>query len=181
MALTATLYDFQVALSHVDRGLNEQLSFKVARHPSETMARVWLRVIAYCWLWEERLTFGKGLSDPDTADLETRDYTGVLTRWVRVGKAEPLKVQRAVDQNAQAQVVVLFESPERLNAFIADAAMAGATRVAKARLAAVDSDLLATLADIDERRCKLTLTIVGDHCYVDCEGTTCDGPIVFGG
>src|SRR4051812_30172302 len=177
MALAATLYDFQIALSNVDRSVDQKLSIKVARHPSETLERVWLRVLAYCWQWEERLVFGKGLSDPETADLETRDYTGIVTRWIRVGKAEPAKIQRAVDQNSSAQVVVLFDAPERLDSFIAEAVEARLTRLAKAQLAAVEPGLLSALAQEDNRRNTLTLTFVGDHFYVDCNGTTSDGPL----
>src|SRR5215218_3120653 len=178
MSLAPTLYDFQIALSHVDRALDLlQLQLKVARHPSETMARVWLRVLAFCWLWEERLAFGKGLGEPEAPDLECRDYTGLVTRWVRVGKADPVKVQRAVDQNPHAQVSVLFESPERLEAFLAEAREAKATRVAKAELAAVDADLLESLAGFDQRRLRLSLTLVGDHAYAECEGQSFDGPL----
>lgn len=180
MALTATLYDFQVALSHVDRRIEQQLSFKVARHPSETLERLWLRVLAYCWQFEERLEFGKGLSDPDEPDLATRDYTGQVTRWIRVGKPEPEKIHRAVTQNSGAQVVVLFESPERLQAFLAEAAEQKLTRVSKAQLAAVDPGLLERLAEKDERRAKLTLTLVGDHFYVDRDGESLDGPLTLG-
>ena len=180
MAQQSTLYDFQISLSNVDRAIEQQLSFKVPRHPSESMERLWLRVLAYCWLWEDRLTFGPGLSDPDTPDLETRDYTGVVTRWVRVGKADPAKVQRAIDQNGNAQVSVLFETPERLAAFVAEAASAGLTRVAKAQLAAVDADFLATLASEDTRRSKLTLTLVGDHFYADRGADSFDGALTHG-
>jgi uncharacterized protein YaeQ len=178
MTLAPTLYDFQISLSHVDRAIDQpQLGLKVARHPSETMQRLWLRVLAYCWLWEERMTFGKGLSEPDSPDLECRDYPGLVTHWVRVGKADPLKLQRAVDQNPHAKVSVLFESVERLEAFIAEAREAKASRVAKAELAAVDAALLRALSAFDARRIKLSLTFVGDHFYADCDGQTFDGPL----
>jgi len=178
VALAPTLHDFQVALSHVERGVDQPaLSFKVARHPSETMARVWLRVLAFCWLWEERLEFGKGLSDPDAPDLETRDYTGLVTRWVRVGKPDPVKIQRAVDQNSHAKVAVLFESVERMEAFLAEAREVKATRVAKAELAAVDADLLASLAELDSRRIRMSVTLVGDHAYLEVDGQSLDGPV----
>jgi uncharacterized protein YaeQ len=181
MSLAPTLYDFQIALSNVDRAIDQpQLGIKVARHPSETMQRVWLRVMAYCWLWEERLTFGKGLSDPDSPDLEARDDTQLVRRWVRVGKADPAKVQRAVDQNPHAKVTVLFESPERLEAFLAEAKEAETTRVARAELAALDADLLRELARFESRRIKLSLTLVGDHFYVDCDGKSFDGPLTRG-
>jgi uncharacterized protein YaeQ len=178
MSLAPTLYDFQIALSHVDRALDQpQLQLKVARHPSETMQRVWLRVLAFCWLWEERMAFGKGLGEPEAPDLECRDYTGLITSWVRVGKADPVKIQRAVDQNPHAKVSVLFESPERLETFLAEAREAKASRVAKAELAAVDAQLLQSLSAFDSRRIKLSLTFVGDHAYAECDGQSFDGPL----
>ncbi|WP_164007632.1 YaeQ family protein [Pyxidicoccus trucidator] len=180
MTLVPTLYDFQVALSHVDRSIDQpQLVIKLARHPSETMQRAWLRVIAFCWLWEERLAFGKGLAEPDAPDLECRDYTGLVTSWVRVGKGDPLKIQRAVDQNPHAKVSVVFESAQRLEAFLAEAREAKATRVAKAQLIAVDADLLRSLAEFDTRRIKVSLTFVGDHIYVECDGQSFDGPLTI--
>jgi uncharacterized protein YaeQ len=180
MALASVLYDFQIALSNVDRSVEQQLSFKLARHPSEVMERVWLKVMAFCWLWEERLVFGPGLGDPDAPDLETRDYTNLVTRWVRVGKADPLKLQKAVDQNANAKVCMLFESEERQAQFFLDAAAAKATRLVKADFAALDADFLRELAALEERRQKLTVTLSGDHFYVDCGGQTLDGPLVRG-
>lgn len=180
MALTAILYDFQIQLSNDERKVLEELSFKLARHPSELMERAWLKVLAYCWLWEQRLAFGPGLSDPDAPDLETRDYTNVVTRWVRVGKADPAKIQKAVDQNANAKVHVLFENPERQAAFLAEAAAAKLTRLAKADFAAIDGALLKSLATLEDRRHKLTVTLSGDHFYIDTGKQTFDGPLVRG-
>ena len=177
MALASTLYDFQIALSNVDRGIDQQLSFKVARHPSETMERVWLRVLAYCWLWEDRLVFGPGLGDPDAPDLETRDYTGLVTRWVRVGRADPARVQRAVDQNGSAKVCVLFDAPARMEAFLAEVATEKLHRVSKATLAAIDPELLEALASEEARRVKLVVTLSGDHFYLDRDGSSFDGPL----
>ena len=44
MAQAPVLYDFDIALSQVDRGLEQRVSVRTARHPSETLDRVWLRV-----------------------------------------------------------------------------------------------------------------------------------------
>ena len=179
MALTAILYDFEIALSNSDTRVLEELSFKLARHPSETMQRAWLRVLAYCWLWEERLVFGSGgVSDGDTPDLQTRDLTNQLTRWVRVGKADPVKVQKVIDQNSHAKVHVLFESPERQAAFFEEAAAAKLSRLSKGDFAAVDSELLKSLSALDERRHKLKVTVIEDHFYVDTGKQTFDGPLL---
>ncbi len=180
MALTAALYDFDVALSHVDVGLQAALDVRIARHPSETLERVWLRLLAYCWLHQERIAFGPGLSDPDAPDLYADDLTGQKALWVRVGRPEPARLQREADRAGKARVAVLFESPARLASFVAAARDAGLSRLARAELAAVDPALLSELAGRDERRSRLAMTIVGDHVYVQRGAQAVDGPLTRG-
>ncbi len=177
MALAPTLYDFQLQLSDTDRGVDVQQTLKVARHPSETMERLWLRVLAYCWRYEERLGFTAGLSDPDAPDLQASDLTGRTTQWIRVGKTEPAKVRRAVTQNSGAKVSVLFDSPERMESFLSEAALEKITHLDRASLAAVDEALLQELSSRDRRRVKLSVTLVGDHFYLDVDGDSFDGPL----
>jgi uncharacterized protein YaeQ len=177
MALPSVPYDFDLSLSDADRGLERRLVFKTARHPSESLERLWLRVLGYCWKWEERLGFGPGLAEPDEPDLYVEDYTGQRTLWMRVGKADPARVQRAADRNALAHVVVLFESPARMRAFLEEAAQKKIARLEEVELAAAEPGLLAALAAADERRHRLTVTIAGEHFYIDRDGETVDGPL----
>jgi uncharacterized protein YaeQ len=177
VALPSALYDFQIDLRNVDRSIEQPLQLKVARHPSETLERVWLRVLAHCALWDERLTFGPGLSEPDAADALSTDYTGQVTRWIRVGRADPERIQKVLDRNPHAGVALFFESPARMQEFAEAARLAELRRAERLELWAVDPELLAALCAKDARRSKLTLTLVGDHAYVDREGTTVDGPL----
>src|SRR5688572_33071030 len=100
MALPATRLEYRLALSDTDRGVDVRTSLVVAQHPSETREHVTLRVLAWCLLHEERLELGPGLSDPDVADLWTRDLTGRLTTWVECGTADAEKLRKAMQQNA---------------------------------------------------------------------------------
>jgi uncharacterized protein YaeQ len=175
MAQAPVLCDFELELNHVDRGLEARLRLKTACHPSETLGRVWLRVLAYCLFYGERLVFGPGLSDPGAPDLLETDLTGQPMHWIRVGKAEPQKVQRAADRHAR--VSLLFESPARLAAFIETAREEGIARLSAVELAAVDPAFLAALAASEERRAKAQITIVGDHFYVQKDGESLDGPL----
>ncbi len=175
VALAASLCDFEIELSHVDRGVEAKLRLKTARHPSETFARVWLRVLAYCLWYDERLAFGPGLSDPDAPDLLLTDLTGQPAHWIRVGKSEPAKIQRAADRNPR--VSVLFESPARLAAFVEAARAEGVERLEEVELAAVDPALVDALAAGEERRAKAQVTIVGDHFYVQKDGASHDGAL----
>jgi len=178
LALAPTLYDFDVILSHVDRGIDAQLHFKTARHPSESMERVWLRVLAFCCLHEERLAFGPGLSDSDAPDLVADDLTGQRTLLVRVGRQDPVKVQKEADRAGKARVALFLDSAARLEAFRAEAAAAGlSSRIGKVELYAPDAALLRFLAPREERRQKLSLTVVGDHLYLDLGGESADGAL----
>ncbi len=180
MAQAPVLHDFDVELNHVDRRLEKQLHVRTARHSSETMSRVWLRLVAFCMQWEERLAFGPGLSDPDAPDLLATDLTGQTTLWMRVGKADPAKVQRAADQNSRARIVVLFESAQRMEQFAQAARDEKLTRLGRVELAAAPEELLAQLATSEDRRAKIGLTIVGDHFYLQRDGESLDGPLVRG-
>ncbi len=177
MALAPTLYDFDVALANVDRGVERRLAVKVARHPSEALQRVWLRLLAYCWQWEEGIAFGPGLSTPEEPDVVARGPTGEEILWVRVGRPDPGKVQREADRHPRARVAVLFESPARLDEFVSQAREQGLARLGAAELAAVDPALLAALSSDEARRTRLTVTIVSDHFYVERGGRSIDGPL----
>jgi uncharacterized protein YaeQ len=176
MAQAPVLYDFEVELSDADRGVGANLRVKTARHPSETLERVWLRLLAFCWRYQERLVFGPGLSDDEAPDLLATDLTGRITRWIRVGKAEPEKTQRAIDRHPDATVGVLFESPDRWEQFRL-AAMGGFPRLSRAELAFVTPSFLADLAAADERRARITVTVVGESVYLDRGGRTFEGEL----
>jgi len=96
---------------------------------------------------------------------------------VRVGRPEPARVERDVNQNAGAEVAVLFDGPRRLAAFLAEARERGLDRAAGADLAAVDGPLLSALAAVDDRRVKLVVTLVADHLYLEVNGRALDGPL----
>jgi uncharacterized protein YaeQ len=177
MALPSTLHTFDLRFSRADEGVEGDLAPKVARHPSETMERVWLRVLAYAWKWRDGIAFGPGLCEPDAPDLLALAPGGRASLVVRVGRPEPARVERDVNQNAGADVAVLFDGPRRLAAFLAEARERGLARAASADLAAIDPPLLAALADIDGRRIRAVATFVADHLYLEVDGRALDGPL----
>lgn len=179
MALPSTLHHFDVTLSHVDRGLDLQLGIKAARHPSESPERLWLRLLAFCWQWEETIAFGPGISEPEEPELLALGPDGsTRTLLVRVGRPEVARVEKDLARGGGARVAVLFEGERRLEAFLAEARAGRPERLAKAELAAVPTTLLSVLAQRDERRQKLSLTIVADHLYLDLGKDSVDAPLV---
>jgi uncharacterized protein YaeQ len=177
MALPSTLHHLDLHVAHADRGLEASAALKVARHPSESLERLWLRVVALAWQWTDGIAFGPGLCDPDAPDVLADAPDGRRALVVRVGAPTAARVDRDVRAAGAGRVAVLFESPRRLAAFLDEARGQGIARLAAAELAALDPPLLAALASRDERRLRAGFTFVEGHVYVDVSGETLDGPL----
>src|SRR5688500_9534408 len=95
VALTATIYTFDIQLAHVDRGVYETLALRAARHPSETEEYLLTRVLAYCLEYAEGIAFSKGLAEPDEPALAVRDLTGALRVWIDVGAPDAARLHKA--------------------------------------------------------------------------------------
>ena len=97
MATGATIHTFDVQLADVDRGVYEDLTLRVARHPSETDAFMVTRVLAYCLEYEDGIAFSEGISANNEPAVLVRDVTGRVTAWIEVGapgrRAPPLRQQ----------------------------------------------------------------------------------------
>jgi len=177
MALPSILHHVELKLANVDRGVDQALVLKVARHPSETMERVWLRVLALAWQWEEGIAFGPGLCEPDAPDVLANRPDGTPSLLLRVGRPDAERVARDVAHGAGARVAVLFEGPRWMRAFVADAEARRLGRLARAELAALDPPLLAALGQREDRRCRCELTLVGDHLFLGLGSEHLDGPL----
>ena len=113
MALTATIYVFDIELADVDRGVYETLALRVARHPSETEEYLLTRVLAYCLEYAEGISFSSGLSDPDEPALAVRDLTGVVRVWIEIGAPDAARIHKA-SKAAPRVVVYTHKDPDKV-------------------------------------------------------------------
>jgi uncharacterized protein YaeQ len=110
MALKSTVFKARLNISDLDRNIYEDFSLSVARHPSETDARMMLRIVAYALHADPQLEFGRGISTDDEPDLWRRDLTGVIELWIDLGIPDPGRLRKAC---GRAQQVVLYAYGER--------------------------------------------------------------------
>jgi uncharacterized protein YaeQ len=175
--------EVKLSLSHVDADVQLERALVLSRHPSESLERVVLRVLAFCLLADDRLGPAPGgVSEGDAPDLLVRDATGQLVVWVRCGGAEPEQVRKVINHNTQAAVHVVFSRPERRLAFVAEveereARPRGWDRVT---LWTIDRALVQALAGNEDTRQRWTVTFVGDQLYVDNGHGTFEGAVVRG-
>lgn len=92
MAIGSTILTFNVQLADVDRGVYEDLTLRVARHPSETDAFMMTRILAYCLEYQEGIEFGGGVSTADEPAVLVKDLTGRITSWIEVGAPDATRV-----------------------------------------------------------------------------------------
>ena len=105
MAVSATLYRFQLELADIDRNVYESLDLRVARHPSEDDERMVVRVLARALAHEEHLDFGRGLSNVEDPALQSLALTGEIETWIDVGMPSADRLHRA---SKRATKVVVF-------------------------------------------------------------------------
>jgi uncharacterized protein YaeQ len=92
---SSTVYTFDITLSDTNRNVYENFKLNVAQHPSETIAYLLMRVLAYCLEYREGLELTKGLSDPDLPALWVHDLTGQLTHSIEIGSPSAERLHRA--------------------------------------------------------------------------------------
>ena len=174
MALTATISTFDIALNDVDRHVYEELSLKVARHPSETEDYLWTRVLAYCLEYTEGIAFSKGgLSDPDEPAILVRDLTGTITAWIEVGAPDAARLHKA--SKAAPRVVLYTHKDPRL--LMRGYEGARIHRAEDLDIFAVDRQLLDALADQLDKRVKLSLSVTDGQLYVELNGAVHSGTV----
>ena len=182
MALSSVRYEFKIALSDSERGVQLDTAIVAARHPSETAEHLILRVLAFCLLHRDGLGFGAGLSDGDASDLEARDGSGRVTVWVECGSTEAARLRKIVQQNAGAEVHVVLGDRRRRKELldgIRDLPH-GIRDAARVTLWEIAPALVESLARKEARRQKWTVTIVGGHLYIDADGDSLDGEATSG-
>src|ERR1700710_3062747 len=106
VALTATIYNFDVDLADGDRGVYESLALRVARHPSESEEFLLTRLIAYLLEFTSGIEFSRGLSDPEEPAIAIRDLTGAVTSWIEVGTPDAARLHKAAKASRRVAVYV---------------------------------------------------------------------------
>ena len=105
MALRSTIYKAQLAVADVDRGYYADHALTLARHPSETEERMMVRVLAFALHASESLSFGRGLSSEEEADLWARSLTGEIDLWIYLGQPEEARIRKACGRARQVVLV----------------------------------------------------------------------------
>ena len=156
MALTATVYNFDIDLNDFDRGVYESLALRVARHPSESEDYLLTRVIAYAVEFTDGIEFSAGgLSSPDAPAITVRDMTGALRAWIEIGTPDADRLHRA-GKAAPRVAVYVHRDPTQFASRLAGERI---HRAETLEIWAMDRALLAALTARLDRRMNFSLSV----------------------
>jgi len=173
MAIGATIYTFTVNLADVDRGVYDELSLRVARHPSETDAFMLTRVLAYCLEFEEGIAFSEGISAADEPAVLVRDLTGALTAWIEVGAPDAARLHSGSMQAARTAVYT-HRDPAKVAAPWVGKRIHRADEI---NLYSFDPGFIDTATRVLERRNTMTLSITERRMYLDLNGASLESDV----
>jgi uncharacterized protein YaeQ len=162
MALTATIYNFDVELADADRHVYESLALRVARHPSEAAEYLVARVLAYLLEWAEGIEFSRGVSDADEPAVLIRDLTGRIATWIDVGTPDAARLHKA-SKAASRVVVYTHKDPAQ---FLKQLSGQKIHRADALELYAIDRALIGAVAARLERRLSFSLSVSGGELYL---------------
>jgi uncharacterized protein YaeQ len=173
VALTATIYNFDIDLADNDRGVYESLAIRLARHPSESEDYLLTRLLAYLLEYAEGIEFSRGISDPEEPTISVRDLTGAFRSWIEIGNPDAARLHKAAKASPRVAVYT-HKDPVQLIDRLRGERIHRADAV---EIWSVDRPLLTDFAEKLDRRMAFAVGVADRQLYVSIGSDTLTGPV----
>ncbi|NEX22411.1 YaeQ family protein [Thiorhodococcus mannitoliphagus] len=169
MALKATVFKAQVQISDLDRHYYESHTLTLARHPSETDARMMVRLLAFCIFADPQLSLTKGLSTDEEPDLWQHSLSGEIERWIELGQPDERRLRQAC---GRAREVVVVTYAGRSAALWWTQNSANLARLRNLRVLDLDAAEVQALTALVARSMDLQCTLDGGQVWIGNDQST---------
>lgn len=105
MALKSTIYKVVLQVNDFDRDHYQAYSLSVALHPSETIERMLIRLLAFSQNAHERLQFTRGLSSDEEPDIWQKSLSDDIELWIDLGMPDLKRIRKAI---GRADAVAIY-------------------------------------------------------------------------
>jgi uncharacterized protein YaeQ len=168
MALPATLRRFTIQLADSDRGIYEELDWRVPQHPSENERYLVARVLARALEHAEGIDFSKGgVSDDEEPAIIQKNLRGEWLAWIEVGAPTPDRLHKA-SKLAPRVAVYAWKNVEALAEAITEREV---HRRDELELKALPPEVLDAIGATIDRHNKWDLSVAGGAIYLTINGT----------
>ena len=174
MALTATIYKFDIDLADADRHVYESLALQAARHPSESEEYLVARVLAYALEFTDGIAWSRGLEEPNEPAIAVRDLTGAMRVWIDIGMPDAARLHKA-SKAAPRVVVYTHRDPAQLVSRLAGGKI---HRVDAIEVYAIDRNLISALVARLDRRMAFGLSIADRELFISIGTETLNGAVI---
>jgi uncharacterized protein YaeQ len=161
VAIKPTIYKLKISLSDLNRDIFDNFNLTIARHPSETLERMMLRVLAFCMNSSEDLVFCKGLSDTEEPDLWSHSMDGKLGLWIEVGEPSVDRIRKS--SRVAEQVKIYSFNSKAPTWWQQNQGQLLSLRVSVYRFAWAQMQALAAISD---RGMEISITLSDDSVFV---------------
>jgi uncharacterized protein YaeQ len=168
VAQASTVYVISIDLADMDRGVYEALELRVARHPSETLAYMLVRILAYCLEYVDGIEMTAGVSSGDEPAVLVRDLTGRIVAWIEVGLPDAERLHRA-SKLAERVAVYTHRDVRQLLAQLDGHRI---HRAAEIPIRAFDRAAIDRVAERLERRASFALAVSGGELHLSIGAAT---------
>lgn len=152
----STVVKAELQISDMDRNYYATHNLVLAQHPSETDERLMVRLLAFAMYADERLEFGRGLSDEDEPALWRRDYAGDIELWIDLGNPDESRIRKAC---ARARQVVVLNYGGRASDLWWEKSAGALSRLKNLTVLALPADVPEQLAALGERGMRLDVLV----------------------
>lgn len=156
MALKATICKAELAISDMDRHVYETFTLTLAQHPSETIERIMVRLLAFALNANPQLEFTKGLSADDEPDLWLKRYSGEIGLWIELGQPDERRLRKAC---ARAEQVIVYGYHGRNARIWWDGIQSACQRFDNLAIINLDGSAVSQLEALYQRNMQLQITI----------------------
>lgn len=169
MALKPTIFKFRISLSDINSNYYDTLNLTLAQHPSETLERMMVRVLAYCLNAQENLTFTKGLSEIDEPDIWLRTLDDQIALWIDVGEPSFDRIKKS---SRLAKKVKVYSFNSKSDVWWEQSK----NKIKQLNVSVFKFEWsdIQTLSSFVQRTMDFSVSITGDSAYVATESGECD-------
>lgn len=104
MAARATVYKIELQIADMDRDYYQTHNQTLALHPSETLQRMMMRVVAFGFHASDRMAHGRGISTDNEPDLWEVNRDDSIAVWIDLGQPDEKRIRRGCTRAAQSIV-----------------------------------------------------------------------------
>jgi uncharacterized protein YaeQ len=156
MAQKATIFKADLSIADMDRHYYANHSLTLALHPSETHARLMLRLVAFALNATESLSFTRGLSAEDEPDIWQKSLTDEIELWIELGLPDERRLRKAA---GRAKHVRVYAYGSRGVDVWWERAAKEFNRIDNLRVFSVDDATISALEAMIERTMQLSFTV----------------------